>query len=335
MVLVTGGTGLVGAHLLLKLLKKGCAVRATYRKDSDLQRVKKVFGYYEEDVDTLFDTIEWVEADLNDIAALETAFTGIDRVYHTAALISFDPGDYKRLYKTNTEGTANIANLCIDKKIKKLCYVSTIGAIGNSPQGQKAREENPWTPQDANVYARTKQAAEMEVWRASQEGIDVVMVNPGVIIGPGFWENGSGALFGIAQKQHRFYPPGGTGFVSVGDVVEMMAQLMDSNIKNERYIAVAENWTYREIMTQIAQAMGLKPPSIELRPWQLEIGRWFDYTRNLLFKTGRRITKNSVKSLKHREIYDNSKARDDLDFQFEPLGPVIRFCCEKFSEENP
>lgn len=325
---------MVGAHLLLKLLKGGNAVRALCRKNSDLQKVKRVFAYYGEGSDTLFDKIEWIEADLNDIAALETAFTDIDKVYHTAALISFDPGDYKRLYKTNTEGTANMANLCIDKKIKKFCYVSTIGAIGKSLPPKKATEENPWTPQDANVYARTKYAAEMEVWRASQEGLDVVMVNPGVIIGPGFWDRGSGALFGVAKKGHRFYPPGGTGFVSVGDVVEMMVRLMDSNIKNERYIAVAENWTYREILTRITREMGLKPPTTELRPWQLEIGRWFDWTGNLLFKTGRRITKNSVRSLKHREIYDNSKVRRDLGFQFEALTPVIRFCCEKFSEEN-
>ena len=335
MILVTGGTGLVGAHLLLKLLKEGFAVRAIHRKNSDLDRVKKVFAYYGKSAANLYDKIEWAEADLNDIPALETAFLDIDYVYHAAALISFDPSDYNKLHKINTEGTANIVNLCILNRIRKLCYVSTIGTIGKSLHGKKADEETAWTPQTANVYALTKYDAEMEVWRSSQEGLDVVIVNPGVIIGPGFWDSGSGALFSVARKEHRFYPPGGTGFISVNDVIKMMFELMHSDIKNERYIAVAENWTYLEILTRITNKMGLKPPKRKLKFWQLEIGRWIDWLGNLLFKRGRRITKNSVKSLKQRQIFDNHKISSDLGFEFEPLNPILQFCCEKFLEENP
>ncbi len=326
---------MVGAHLLLRLTKENDSVRAIRRKKSDLEQVKKVFSYYENDVATLFNKIQWIEADVNDIPALETAFDGIDLVYHAAALISFDPADYKKLYKANTEGTANIVNLCIAKKIRKLCYVSTIGAIGKSLKGKNADENNTWTSQDANVYALTKHAAEMEVWRGSQEGLEVVIVNPGVIIGPGFWETGSGSLFKIASKQHQFYPPGGTGFIIVDDVIEMMVGLMNSDIKNERFIAVAENLTYLEILTRITKAMNLKPPFKELKKWQLEVGRWFDWLRNLFFKSGRRITKNSVRSLHNRELYRNDKIKERMGFQFQPLGPLISFCSRKFLEENP
>jgi len=330
MVLVTGGTGLVGAHLLLHLMEKGLSVRAIHRKSSDLKRVEKVFGFYRDDSAALFRRIDWVEADLGDIPALENAFQGITHVYHAAALISFDPDDFKKLRKVNTEGTANIVNLCIANKVEKLCYASTIGAIGKSVRGKKATEENGWTPQEANVYGLSKHAAEMEVWRGSQEGLPMVMVNPGVIIGPGFWNIGSGALFTTARKTHGFYPPGGTGFISVHDVVDMMVALMDSDIENERYIAVAENWTYQKVLTEISTELGIKPPKRRLKFWQLEIGRWFDWLGNQLFGNGRSITKSHIRSLKNRQLFDTGKVERDLDFKFRPLEEEIRFCCERF-----
>ena len=333
MILVTGGTGLVGSHLLLKLVQSGSSVRAIHRKQSNLERVRKIFGYYTDDAQTLFDKIEWIEADIIDIPALEIAFDQITHVYHTAALISFDPQNFDTLEKINTEGTANIVNLCIAHGVQKLCYTSTIGAIGRTLGSGMADEENAWTPREANVYGLTKQAAEMEVWRGSQEGLPVVMVNPGVIIGPGFWHSGSGDLFTVAKKGYRFYPPGGTGFITVHDVIKMMATLMDSEITNERYIAVAENLTFKEILTKITAELGIKPPSVQLKYWQLEIGRWLDWLKNLFFKNGRRITKNSIHSLRHREIYNNQKIKNALNFEFEALDETISLCCQKFKEE--
>jgi nucleoside-diphosphate-sugar epimerase len=335
MILVTGGTGMVGAHLLLHLLQKNIPIKAIYRPKSNLQRVKKVFTYYTKNSDSLFQQINWIEADLNDIPALERAFKDVEYVYHAAALISFDPGNYKKLYKTNTKGTANIVNLCIEKGIKKLCYVSTIGAIGKSSEGAMATEENEWSEQEVNVYALTKYLGEMEVWRGSQEGLPVVILNPGIIVGPGFWDSGTGDLFTTANKGYKYYPPGGTGFISIHDVIHIMVTLMDSKIRNERFITVAENLTFKEILLQMVQVLGKQKPKKELKPWQLEIGRWFDWFRNLLTGQGRRITKNAIQSLKHRELYSSEKIKHRLRFDFEPLDETIEFCCAKFKEENP
>ena len=333
MILVTGGTGLVGAHLLLRLVKGGYVVRAIHREKIDLEQVEKVFGYYHEDAKASFNKIEWVVADINDIPALDKAFNGVTKVYHAAALISFDPGDEKKLQKINAEGTANVVNLCIARDVKKLCYASTIGTIGRTFNGKKANEETPWTPLEANVYARSKHAAEMEVWRASQEGLPVVMVNPGVIIGPGFWNSGSGAIFTTAKKTYGYYPPGQTGFISVHDVTAMMLDLMESSIQNERYIAVAENWTYQRILTEIALQLGIEPPKKALKFWQLEVGRWFDGLRNLFFKTGRTITKSHIRSLKNPQIFENQKIIEAVEFEFRSLRDEIEFCCERFREE--
>lgn len=335
MVLVTGGTGLVGAHLLLHLLQKGIRVRAIYRQESKLDRVQNVFGYYAKNASSLFEAIDWVKADLNDIPELQHAFQDVDYVYHAAALISFDPRDYKKLLKINAEGTANIVNLCISNNIKKLCYVSTIGTIGKSVTNTLATEDNEWNDQNVNVYALSKYEAEMEVWRGSQEGLSVVMVNPGVILGPGFWDTGSGALFTTANKGYSFYPPGGTGFITVDDVVKMMTLLMDSQIENERFIAVAENLSFREILNRLTRALDQPGPTIKLKFWQLEIGRIGDSIWSALTGNPRRITKNSIHSMKHRDLYENQKIQEILGFEFESLEPTITFSCRLFLEENP
>lgn len=335
MVLVTGGTGLVGTHLLLRLLQDDAAVKAIHREGSDLKRVEKIFSYYVENSLDLFNKIEWIKADLNDIPSLENAFAGVHQVYHAAALISFNPSDYKKLQKINADGTANIVNLCIAKKIKKLCYVSTIGTIGKSLDSTIATEENQWIEQDINVYALSKYDAEMEVWRGTQEGLPAVIVNPGVIIGPGFWHSGSGTLFTTANKGYSYYPPGGTGFIAVGDVVQIMVDLMQSPVKNERYIAVAKNLRFKEILSLITKYLGKPEPKKKLKYWQLEIGRYLDWFMSVFTNKGRRITKNSIQSLKHRDNYGNEKIKKTLNFEFEPLENVVRFCCEKFIKESP
>ncbi len=334
MILVTGGTGLVGAHLLLHLVKNHVSVRAIHREGSNLQNVEKVFSYYEEDSASLFQKIDWVPADINDIPALESAFTDVEYVYHAAAMISFDPGNFKQLMKVNAEGTANIINLSIENSIQKLCYVSTIGTIGNSLNGTLADEGNEWNEENVNVYAQSKYAAEMEVWRGSQEGLSVVMVNPGVIIGPGFWNTGTGSLFKTANKGYSYYPPGGTGFVSVHDVIVLMTFLMDSPIHNQRYIAVAENLTFQKILSRMCPLVGQSKPSKKLKYWQLEIARVIDILWNFFTGAGRRLTRASIHSMKHRGDYSNGKAREELNFEFEPLGSVIAFSCKRFMEEN-
>lgn len=335
MILVTGGTGLVGSHLLLELALSNAKVRAIYRTGAKLEAVKKVFSYYTDTPDAIFNKIDWVPADILDIPAMEQAFTDVRYVYHAAAMISFDPNDFDELHKINVEGTANMVNLCIGHNIEKLCYVSTIGAIGPSLAGKQATEDNEWTEQHANVYALTKQAAEMEVWRGSQENLDVVVVNPGVIIGPGFWESGSGSLFNIAKRGTKYCPPGGSGFVGVTDVTRIMMGLMASHIKNERFILVSENLSFLDILTRVASAMGTKPPTKIVRVWQLKLLRYLDYLSHLLTGNKRRITRDTIYGLQHQETYDNRKIKWALNTEFEALEKSIRFSSRLFIAEQP
>ena len=334
MILVTGGTGLVGSHLLFRLVEKGHAVRAIYREGSNLERIKKLFSHYSDKSDALFQKIDWAPADINDIPALEKAFSDIDQVYHCAALISFDPQAFRRLRKINAKGTANIVNLCLSNSVEKLCYASTIGTIGRSLNGEMATEETEWTDTEVNVYALTKYSAEMEVWRGAQEGLKVVMVNPGVIIGPTDWNKGSGALFTTANRGYNYYPPGGTGFITVHDVVKMMMQLMESSIENQRYIAVAENLSYREILQRVSKALGKNPPKRQLKFWQLKVFRLIDIIWSTITGNQRKLTKNSIRALKNRQFFDNKKATGHLNFEFEDLSETIRFSAERFLADH-
>ena len=335
MILVTGGTGLVGSHLLFKLVKKGFKVRAIYRSKKKLDATKHVFSYYTTQVDELFSQIEWVEAHLNDIPALTIAFKDITRVYHCAALVSFDPNDYYRLRNVNIEGTANIVNLCLANSIEKLCYVSSIAAVGHGePNDTIINEETNWIPEENhNVYAITKYGAEIEVWRGVQEGLDAVIVNPGFIFGPGFWKTSSGSLFKKIHKGLSYYTTGVTGYVDIDDVVNSMLFLMESDIKNERYILVAENLSFKKFATKVAQEFGVRPPYKEVSKMQLQLAWRLDWLNHFLRRKRRKLPKQLANSIVKKHYYSNKKVIADLDLKFKLIDESISETCQFFLKD--
>jgi nucleoside-diphosphate-sugar epimerase len=323
MILVTGGTGLVGAHLLLHLLQKNEVVRAVYRSSSSIEKTATLFRL-ENQLD-LFTKIEWINADLNDIPALESAFENVDYVYHCAALISFDSKDEEQLRKINIEGTANIVNCCLDFKVKKLCYVSSIAALGDVKEGETIiTEETDWNPEkNHGDYALTKFGAETEVWRAAQEGLDVVVVNPGVIFGKGFGASGSGELLQKIENGFPFYTKGSTGITSVDDVVTIMIQLMKSSISGERFTVVSENIVLQDLLNILADALQKKRPYIYARPYMTSIAWRMDWLFSKVFFKKRSFTRATSKSSHSKEIYDNSKVINQLNFTFKPMTDCL------------
>ena len=326
MILVTGGTGLVGSHLLLELVKSGNKVRAIHRKYSDLQAVKKVFSYYipADEIDFLFSKIEWKEANLNDIPALTEAFKGITSVYHCAALISFDTSDEKALRKINIEGTANIVNLCVAFKIEKLCYLSSIATMDKS-LGEKFVAENfTWNQEKYhNEYAISKHGAEIEVWRGTQEGVPAIILNPGVILGPGFWNTGSGQLFKKIDEGLNYHFPKITGFVGVQDVVNAVITVMGSNIQNEQYIVVAENLSFTEVLGLVAESIQKPSPKKPLKPWMVFTGWIYQSMANFLFGIKRLISREDYKSLFQHSFYSSEKLKSEFSFEYTPIKEVI------------
>ena len=334
MILVTGGTGFVGAHLLFKLVSDKQQVRAIYRSDKKLAIVKRIFSYYSSNSETLFNTIDWVKADLSDISALTNAFKDITHVYHCAALVSFEPDKFDLLQKTNIEGTANIVNLCVSNSIEKLCYISSIAALGQSINNTPVTETSEWNNEMAHdVYAITKYGAELEVWRGTQEGVDAVIVNPGVIIGPGIWKYGSGSLIKTVHKELKYYTAGSTGFISVKSVVDSMVGLMQSSIKNERFILVSNNWSYKQFLTACSKSLDVKPPQKEAKNSILQLGWRLDWLAHKLTGKRRRLTKHLVTALNTNTVYDNSKLTSHLDINLEPIGQAINETSKLYLED--
>ncbi len=332
MILVTGGTGLVGAHLLYQLSLEDTPVVAIRRASSDLSAVKRVFSFYTTDFEVLFNKITWKTADINDIPSLREAFIGITHVYHSAAIISFNKKDDERLRKVNIEGTANMVNISIDSKIKKFCFVSSVASIGKFESQLQVTEENDWNPEDAkNGYAISKFGAESEVWRGSQEGLDIVIVNPGIILGAGFWRNGSGKIFDSVYKGFKFYTEGITGYVGVQDVVKIMIVLMKSTIKNERYILVAENRSFKEIVFAIADEFKIKRPSIKITPILRELAWRVAVIKSFFSQKPALISKQSIRASNRVTKYSNKKITSDINYKFESIEETIIKTCTYYA----
>ena len=335
MILVTGGTGLVGAHLLYHLTQKNEAIRAIYRTVEKREYVKKIFSYYTDDIESVFSKIEWIKADITEVPSLIPVFKNINIVYHCAALVSFNPKDYRKMRQVNIDGTANMINLSVDAKVTKFCFVSSIATIGDHIENIKNKpitEENEWIDAAENHgYAITKYGAEMEVWRGSQENLEVVIVNPGVILGSGFWNEGSGKMFTQVDNGFKFYTEGITGFVSVQDVVKAMIMLTESSIKNERFILVSENKSFKQILITIADGLNKKRPSIKIGKSVTAIFWRLDWLLTKLTGKTPLLTKNSAKSSHHISHYSSEKIANALGFTFEKIETSINRICNRFN----
>jgi nucleoside-diphosphate-sugar epimerase len=317
--------------LLVRLAQENEPIRAIYRTLESIEKTKKVFSYYTNIAKDLFANIEWAQADITDVPSMIPAFKDVKKVYHCAAVISFDPADYRTMRKVNIHGTAIIANLAIDAKVEKLCFVSSIATIGNDPKKEFANEENDWGgDQKNNRYAITKYGAETEVWRASQEGVDVVIVNPGVILGSGFWDSGSGKMFSQIHKGFQFYSKGVTGFVGVKDAINAMVQLMQSNCKNQRFILVSENKSFKEVLFFIAETFGKKKPTRYVQPWQASLFWRWEWLVSKTTSRKIRMSRYTAKTLFRKTYYSSEKCKKQLDITFESIEKVIKQVCNDF-----
>jgi nucleoside-diphosphate-sugar epimerase len=304
---------LVGSHLLLELALQGKKVKALKRDTTDLSQAKEVFHLYSNKGDSLFNTIEWVVCDLLDLPALDHAFKNVSMVYHCAAKISFDPKEDLALTKNNIVGTANIVNLCISYVVEKLVHVSSIAALGEN--NHMITEATHWNPEKENsMYAITKYGAELEVWRGTQEGLNAIIVNPGVILGDVFFSTGSGKIFSKIKKGFDFYTGGKIGFVGVKDVVTCMITLMNSTISNEQFILVSENWSYQKLFSTIAKELN---PSMKLKKTtktQLKFALFLDLIKHYVFRSKRSLFNTTVKTANKSLSYDASKIKKSYWF---------------------
>jgi dihydroflavonol-4-reductase len=334
MILVTGGTGLLGSHLLYELVKSGKKVRALKRESSDLQKTRKTFAYYSKDSESLFAGIEWINAGLDDIYSLREAMEDVDEVYHCAAMVSFNPKDYNALMKTNVEGTANIINAAIEKKISKFCHVSSVSALGKSTR-EEINEETPWKPgKDVSGYSLSKYGAEREAWRGMEEGLNMVIVNPSIIIGPGNWTSGSSNMFTGGYKGMRFYTEGTGGFVDVRDVVKSMIRLMKQEKYSQGYIISAENLGFREFFDLIHDQLGRPRSSYKAGKLISSLAWRASMLASFITRKEPLLTKETARAAQQKYRLSNNKIKAELGFEFLPLRDSISQTCALFLKDR-
>jgi nucleoside-diphosphate-sugar epimerase len=332
MIFVTGGTGLVGTHLLFEITKAGKKVRALKRENSNLNQVVKTFSYYCSEPHELFDQIEWVNGDILEYYSLEKLLSGVSEIYHCAAIVSFDSKERLTMISNNVEGTANIVNAAIENGVKKICHVSSIAALGKMQNGEAVNEETNWVPSKKNSgYSESKFYSEVEIWRGIEEGLDAIIVNPSIILGPAKWDTGSAKIFKTVWNGIKFYTKGVTGFVDINDVVNAMVQLMDESnferCKNQRYLLNAENQSYKNIFSQIADELNKPQPTIWASDFIMAIAWRVATLAGWITQKPPFISREAATGRNEINNFDGSKITHSLNYKYKTISESIKNTC--------
>ena len=333
MILVTGATGILGRVIVLELLKQGKKVRATKRKSSNINDVKHSFQFYTENPEEFFNKIEWIDVDFDDIDSLKTALINVEEVYHCAAKVSFHPDDRKEMYHSNIVGTRNLLFACENSSVKKFCFVSSVAVLDGTDENGKVTEDSNFNPKlHHSKYAKSKHFSEMEVWRASAEGLKTLIINPGVIIGSGNWQSSSGEIFGTFEK-FPYAMSGSSNYVDVRDVANIAIALMERNIFGERFLIISENKKLVEVANLIRQQLGKSQAKV-LPKWILNVGYVFNLLLGWLIPPLRLLNRINIQAVTSHHLLSNNKIKERLDYQFIPITESIDFHLKNYIKDH-
>lgn len=323
MVLVTGGTGFLGAYIIKELVERNYPVRALRRSSSNIP-------FYIPS--KIFERVEWIEGDILDPIAIEEAMANVDAVIHSAAIISFHRADRKKMHQVNVHGTANVVNAALEKNIPRLVHISSVAALGRSKTGGHINEEKKWQENNINThYAISKHKAEMEVWRGIGEGLNAVIVNPSTVLGFGDWDTSSCRIFKTIYNEFPWYSTGINGFVDIEDVARTTVLLMQSDINEQRFIANGENWSFQQLFNTIADGFGKKHPHRKATPFLGNLAWRMEKLKTLFSGERPLLTKESAKVAHSHTFFENDKLLKALpQFSFTPLQESIQKTCKKY-----
>jgi nucleoside-diphosphate-sugar epimerase len=336
MIFVTGGTGMLGAYLLLELCKQNKAIVAAKRKSSNLDIPKKIFKYYSDDYDTHWKKIEWVDVDLFSQSDIEEKLENIEEIYHCAAMISASRKKKNEMLHNNKSITGNMVNAALQKNIAKFCYVSSIAALGSEGEGKASTERTLWKEDKNNSsYSISKYYSEMEVWRGIAEGLNAVIINPSVILGIGDWNKGSAQLISTIDNNLKYYTLGSSGFVDAEDTAQVMIKLMqEPTAFGQNYIVNSENRSYQSIFKSIAKALQINPPKTLATPFLTSLAWRGAWLQSIITGKEALITKESAQTAHKKLSYDNSKLTALLDFKFKNIDESIKEIVRAYKKEN-
>ncbi len=324
MVAVTGANGLLGNFIIRKLIEQNESVLALKRSGSDLSMLADVEN-----------KITWCDADILDLVSLHEAFEKVTHVIHAAAIVSFNPRRAKEVMDVNVQGTRNVVNTCLALGIKRLVHISSVAALGRQKGQTLIDEKNKWISNALNtVYAESKYASELEVFRGQEEGLSTVILNPSAILGPANWNRSSAQIFKYSWEEKPFITDGFLNFVDARDVASITCQLLHHKIEGERFIVSGGNISYENFFSKTAKQFNKKPPRIKLGKPLLNLLARIESIRTL-FTSGEPIMTLERARLSGSEfLYESQKIKNLLHFEFQSIDRTLQWCCEYYIQKN-
>lgn len=322
MILVTGANGLLGSQIVRKLLEQKVEFNALRREESDLSLLNN-------------ENVNWIECDILDVTSLYKSLDKVDTVIHCAAVVSFHPSDNEMMHTVNVEGTCNVVNACIEANVKNLIHVSSIAAFGRSKTMTSINENTIWVTSSLNTaYAETKYLAELEAWRGANEGLNVAVINPSVVLAAGSEGQSSSKLFDYVWQEHTFYIDGNLNFVDARDVADAVYAIYDKEIYGERFILNAGKVEYKTLFDAISDRLVKKAPSMKANSWILWIALFMEKLKYWLTRVKPTITKEIIKTTSVAFTYDNSKSKDAFNLEYRTLDESLDWVCKDYKSSR-
>lgn len=324
MILVTGGTGFLGAYIIKNLVERGQSVRA-------IRRSSKLPFFIDEAV---WNKVEWVEGDVLDVVSLTEAMRGVDSVVHSAAIVSFTKEKRKEMYRVNIDGTENVVNIALESGVRRLLHVSSVAALGRTTNASTVTEDKKWEDNKNNThYAITKHHAELHAWRGIAEGLEGVIINPSTILGYGNWHQSSCAIFKNAYRSFPWYTKGVNGFVGIEDTAEAAVRLLLSDINEKRFIVNAENRSFQWLLNTLAEGFGKNPPQRYANRTMSEVAWRMEKLKGFFTGSKPLLSKETAKVAHSQTSFDNTALLAALPvFAFAPLESVIKKACGQYQQ---
>ncbi|HTJ51236.1 MAG TPA: NAD-dependent epimerase/dehydratase family protein [Cyclobacteriaceae bacterium] len=320
MIAVTGANGLLGSFIIRKLIEQKETFVAIGRENCDTSILKDIESH-----------ITWRYADINDPISLTEALEGVTHLIHTAAIVSFNPRDSKKIFDTNVLGTRNVVDACLDVGITRLVYISSVAALGRQKNQMLINEQNKWVDSPLNsTYAKSKYAGELEIFRGQEEGLNTIIVNPSVILAPTDWNRSSSQLFKYVWQEKPFYIDGSLNYVDVRDVARAVSQLLHSPLQNDRFILSAGQLSFNDFFKAISKQFGKKAPRIKLNKTFIKIAASLEAFRSLITGSNPLITRETARLANTQFVYENNKIRKALNFEFQTIDQTLQWCCEHY-----
>ena len=313
---ITGATGILGQNLILKLINEQQAIVALKRKNSIIPDCLKLFPENQ---------LKWIEGDILDTSSYSDYINPDTKVIHAAASVSFQRSEEESMYSINVEGTKQIIDTALDKKVNKFIHISSIASIGRVKGLTLLNENTKWQDSpDHSAYAESKYYSELEVWRGFEEGLNGFIINPSVILAQSDWTKSSSTLFKKMASGTIYHPSGSINTVDVRDVVDSILLLDQKKVNHERFICNGSFNTYHAFLSTVAKAFGIASPKISINFFMLKT---LARLSSILVLFGKKpiITTESIKAMSSINEFDSSKLIKELDFNFRSMDETINW----------